>query len=168
VTPDLITVAKGLTNATVPMGAVVCAGWIYEAILDAARNGIEFFHGYTYSAHPLAVAASLATLEVYDEEALFARAADLESYWENAVHGLKGLPAVIDIRNLGLVAGIELEPRAGAPGARAMDVFHKCFDDGLLVRVTGDVIALSPPLIVSTAQIDEIMEKLAAALKSVA
>lgn len=168
VTPDLITVAKGLTNATVPMGAVICAGWIYDTILDAAKNGIEFFHGYTYSAHPLAVAASLATLEVYDEEGLFERAAELEGYWEKAVHGLKGLPAVIDIRNLGLVAGIELEPRPGAPGARAMEVFHKCFDDGLLIRVTGDIIALSPPLIVSPAQIDEIMEKLAATLKSVA
>lgn len=168
VTPDLITVAKGLTNATVPMGAVIAAGWIYDTILGAAGDGIEFFHGYTYSAHPLAVAAAIASLSVYDEEALFERAAGLEGYWEKAVHGLKGLPFVIDIRNLGLVAGIELEPRPGAPGARAMEVFHKCFDTGLLVRVTGDIIALSPPLIVSTAQIDEIMEKLAAALNSVA
>lgn len=168
VTPDLITIAKGLTNATVPMGAVVAQGWIYDTVVNAARNGIEFFHGYTYSAHPLAVAAAMATLEVYDEEDLFARAAGLEAYWEKAVHGLKGLPAVIDIRNMGIVAGIELEPRPGAPGARAMEVFHKCFDDGLLIRVTGDIIALSPPLIVSTAQIDEIMEKLAQGLKAVA
>lgn len=168
VTPDLITVAKGVTNATVPMGAVVSASWIYDTILDATRDGIEFFHGYTYSAHPLAVAASLATLDVYDEEALFERAAGLEPYWEKAVHSLRDAPGVIDIRNLGIVAGIELEPRPGAPGARATDVFHKCFDTGLLVRVTGDIIALSPPLIVSTAQIDEIVEKLAAALKAVA
>ncbi len=168
VTPDLITVAKGLTNAAVPMGAVVSASWIYDTILGAAGDGIEFFHGYTYSAHPLAVAASLATLSVYEEEALFERAAGLEGHWEKAVHSLKGLPAVIDIRNLGLVAGIELESRPGAPGARATEVFHKCFDNGLLVRVTGDIIALSPPLIVSAAQIDEIVEKLATVLKSIA
>jgi beta-alanine--pyruvate transaminase len=169
VTPDLITVAKGLTNATVPMGAVVAQDWIYDTIVGAVKgDGIEFFHGYTYSAHPLAVAASLATLEVYDEEGLFERAAGLESHWEKAVHSLKGAPAVIDIRNLGLVAGIELASRPGAPGARAMEVFHKCFDNGLLVRVTGDIIALSPPLIVSTEQIDEIVDKIATTLKSVA
>lgn len=166
VTPDMITVAKGLTNAAVPMGAVVCSNNLYDTILRKSAPGIEFFHGYTYSAHPLAVAAALASLDVYDEEGLFKRSADLESYWEDAVHSLKGLPGVIDIRNLGLVAGIELQPREGAPGARATAIFQACFENGLLIRVTGDVIALSPPLIINTAQIDEIITKLAAAIKA--
>jgi len=167
VIPDLITVAKGLTNAAVPMGAVIASNAVYNAILDNSGPGIELFHGYTYSAHPLAVAASLASLDVYEKESLFARAAALESYWEEAVHALKGRPHIIDIRNIGLVAGIELAPRPGKPGERAMAVFHHCFDHGLLIRVTGDIVALSPPLIISRAQIDEIMEKLAAALAAV-
>jgi beta-alanine--pyruvate transaminase len=168
VIPDLITLAKGVTNAAVPMGAVVCAGGIYDAVVNAAKDGIEFFHGYTYSAHPLAVAAATATLELYEEENLFARAAGLEPYWEEAIHSLKDASGVIDIRNIGLVAGIELESRPGAPGARAMEVFHHCFDNGLLTRVTGDIIALSPPLIISKEQIDEIIIKLSAGLKSAA
>jgi beta-alanine--pyruvate transaminase len=167
VTPDLITVAKGLTNAAVPMGAVIASNAVYNTIVDNAAPGIELFHGYTYSAHPLAVAAALASLDIYESEGLFARAAGLESYWEEAVHGLKGLPNVIDIRNIGLVAGIELASRPGKPGERAMAVFHHCFDNGLLIRVTGDIIALSPPLIVSKEQIDEIMEKLAEGLRAV-
>lgn len=168
ITPDMITVAKGLTNAAVPMGAVVCNNALYDTILNKSAPGIEFFHGYTYSAHPLAVAAALASLDVYDEEGLFKRSADLETYWEDAVHSLKDLPGVIDIRNLGLVAGIELQPREDAPGARATEIFQACFEDGLLIRVTGDVIALSPPLIINTAQIDEIVSKIAAAIKAVA
>ena len=167
VVPDMITLAKGLTNAAVPMGAVVASNDIYNTIVGGAGRGIEFFHGYTYSAHPLAVAAALATLEVYETEGLFQRAADLESYWQDSVHELRGLPGVLDIRNLGLIAGIELEPRPDAPGERAMAVFHSCFDKGLLTRVTGDIIALSPPLIIDTAQIDELFTKLAAVLQSI-
>ena len=163
----MITLAKGLTNAAVPMGAVVASNDIYNTIVGGAGRGIEFFHGYTYSAHPLAVAAALATLEVYETEGLFQRAADLESYWQDSVHELRGLPGVLDIRNLGLIAGIELEPRPDAPGERAMAVFHSCFDKGLLTRVTGDIIALSPPLIIDTAQIDELFTKLAAVLQSI-
>jgi beta-alanine--pyruvate transaminase len=160
VTPDLITLAKGLTNASVPMGAVAAKREIYDAVVDAAAPGIEFFHGYTYSGHPLASAAGLATLDVYAEEKLFARARDLAPAWEEAVHSLRACRHVIDIRNLGLVAAIELAPREGAPASRAMEAFHTCFDRGLLVRVTGDTIALSPPLIIEKAQIAEIVEKL--------
>ena len=167
VTPDIITLAKGLTNATVPMGAVVASRQLHDAVIDAAAPGIEFFHGYTYSGHPLAAAAAIATLTLYENEALFARAAALEDRWEAAVHGLRDCRHVIDIRNLGLVAGIELEPRAGAPGARALDIFRRCFDAGLLIRVTGDIIALSPPLIISPAQIDAIVGRLAEVIAAV-
>src|SRR5687767_15486510 len=130
------------------MGAVGVRREIYETVVNATQGGIEFFHGYTYSGHPLACAAALATLKVYKDEGLFERAASLAPYWEDAVHSLRGRPHVIDLRTVGLVAGIELEPRAGKPGARAFDAFIDCFNDGLLIRVTGDVIALSPPLIV--------------------
>jgi beta-alanine--pyruvate transaminase len=167
VTPDLMTVAKGLTNGAVPMGAVCVRREIHDAIVDATAQGIEFFHGYTYSAHPLACAAGLATLALYAAEGLFERAAALAPYWEDAVHSLRGLPHVIDLRNLGLVAGIELAPRDGAPGARAFEVFVECFNRGLLVRQTGDIIALSPPLIIERGQIDRIFETLAAVVKTV-
>lgn len=161
VIPDLLICAKGLTNGAVPMGAVGVRGAIYEAVVNqAAASGIEFFHGYTYSGHPLAAAAGLATLNVYEDEGLYQRATELAPYWEEAVHGLRGLPHVIDIRNLGMVAAIELAARPDAPGARAMDVFHTAFDEGILIRVTGDVIALSPPLIISRAQIDELIDHL--------
>jgi beta-alanine--pyruvate transaminase len=161
VIPDLLVCAKGLTNGAVPMGAVGVRGEIYDAVVNqAAAPGIEFFHGYTYSGHPLAAAAGLATLDVYEGEGLFQRATEMAPYWEEAVHSLRGLPHVIDIRNLGMVAAIELAPRPDAPGARAMEVFHTAFDEGILIRVTGDVIALSPPLIISRAQIDEIIDHL--------
>lgn len=161
VIPDLLICAKGLTNGAVPMGAVGVRGAIYEAVVNqAAASGIEFFHGYTYSGHPLAAAAGLATLDVYEDEGLYQRATELAPYWEEAVHGLRGLPHVIDVRNLGMVAAIELAARPDAPGARAMDVFHTAFDEGILIRVTGDVIALSPPLIISRAQIDELIDHL--------
>ena len=161
VIPDLLICAKGLTNGAVPMGAVGVRGEIYDAVVnDTSAPGIEFFHGYTYSGHPLAAAAGLATLDVYESEGLFQRATDLAPYWEEAVHGLKGLPHVIDIRNLGMVAAIELAPRPDAPGSRAMDVFQTAFDEGVLIRVTGDVIALSPPLTISRAQIDELIDHL--------
>jgi len=161
VIPDLLVCAKGLTNGAVPMGAVGVRGEIYDAVVNqAAAPGIEFFHGYTYSGHPLAAAAGLATLDVYEDEGLFQRATEMAPYWEEAVHSLRGLPHVIDIRNLGMVAAIELAPRPDAPGARAMEVFHTAFDEGILIRVTGDVIALSPPLIISRAQIDEFIDHL--------
>jgi beta-alanine--pyruvate transaminase len=166
VLPDLMTVAKGLTNAAVPMGAVFVRHGIYDTVVNSAPSGIELFHGYTYSGHPLAAAAGLATLEVYRTEGLFERAAALAPYWEDALHSLRGLPRVIDIRNLGLVGGIELEPRAGAPGARAFDVFVDCFNRGALIRTTGDIIALSPPLIIEKRQIDELVDTLGAAIKA--
>jgi beta-alanine--pyruvate transaminase len=158
VTPDLICLAKGLTNAAVPMGAVAAHDRIHETIVGSAAPGIELFHGYTYSGHPLACAAGLAALEVYSEEQLFERATVLAPSWEAAVHALRGTRHVIDIRNLGLVAGIELESRSGAPGARAMEVFRRAFEHGLLIRVTGDIVALSPPLIISEAQIEQIID----------
>ena len=168
VVPDMLTVAKGITNATVPMGAVCARREIYEAIVDATANGIELFHGYTYSGHPLAAAAGLATLELYRREDLFARAASLDAYWGEAVHALRGLPHVIDLRNIGLVGAIELEPRSGAPGARAYETFLKCFDAGMLIRSTGDTLALSPPLIIDRPQIDRMFETVSSVLKQVA
>ncbi len=167
VTPDLITMAKGISNAAVPAGAVAVRREVHDAIVNGAQGGIEFFHGYTYSAHPLAAAAILATLDLYRREDLFGRAAKLSGAFESAAHGLKGSPHVIDVRNLGLVAGIELAPRPGAPGARAAEVFHKCFDSGLLVRYTGDIIAVSPPLIIDEAQIGEIFDGIRKVLKEV-
>ena len=168
VTPDVMTVAKGITNASVPMGAVFVRHDIYETVVNATEQGIEFFHGYTYSGHPLACAAGLATLGVYREEGLFERAASLAGYWEEAVHSLQGAPNVIDIRNLGIVAGIELAPRPNKPGARAFEVFTRCFyDENVLIRTTGDIIALSPPLIVEKSQIDEIIDAVAKQLNHV-
>jgi beta-alanine--pyruvate transaminase len=167
VTPDMMTVAKGLTNGAVPMGAVFARREIYDTVLDAASGGVEFFHGYTYSGHPLACAAALATLDIYERENLFARAASLEQYWEDAAHALRGKRHVIDVRNIGLVAAIELAPRAGAAGARGYETFVKCFERGLLIRVTGDVIALSPPLIVEKEQIDRMFEMISSVLVGV-
>ena len=149
VIPDLLAVAKGLTNGTIPMGAVFARQGIYDAFMNAPDNAIELFHGYTYSGHPLACAAAAATLAIYREEKLFEHGRSLAGYWEDAVHSLRGLPHVIDIRNLGLVAGIELEPIPGKPGTRAFDCFLRCYEQGLLTRTTGDIIALSPPLIVN-------------------
>jgi beta-alanine--pyruvate transaminase len=156
VTPDMITCAKGLTNGSIPMGAVICRKGIYDAFMDAPENTIELFHGYTYSGHPVACAAGVASLELYKEEGLFERARSLSGYWEDAVHSLKGLPNVIDIRNLGLLCGIELEARPGKPTARAFEAFLTCYEKGVLIRTTGDIIALSPPLIVEKSHIDEI------------
>jgi beta-alanine--pyruvate transaminase len=168
VTPDILTLAKGLTNATVPMGAVVASRAVHDAIVDHAPPGIEFYHGYTYSGHPLAAAAGLATLALYEDEALFARTAALAGLWEEAIHALRDCPHVVDIRNIGLVAAIELAPRDGAVGERAMEVFHRAFDSGLLIRVTGDTIALSPPLIIEEAQIGQIGETLRDLLQTTA
>ncbi len=165
VVPDIVATAKGITNGTVPMGAVFVKEGIYDAFMNAPENAIELFHGYTYSGHPLACAAALATLDIYEEERLFERADKLADYWENAVHSLKGVRHVIDVRNLGLVAGIELESIAGKPGKRAFDCFLQCFEKGLLIRTTGDIIALSPPLIIEKEHIDRILEILTAVLQ---
>jgi len=165
VMPDMMIVAKGITNGTVPMGAVFVRPNIYDAFMGGAENAIELFHGYTYSGHPVACAASLATLDIYEQEGLFQRAHDLSGYWEEAVHSLKGLPHVIDIRNLGLVAGIELAAIPGKPGARGFDCFLRCYEKGLLTRTTGDIIALSPPLIIEKHHIDQMIEMLTDVLK---
>jgi len=168
VKPDLVTTAKGLTNGAIPMGAVFASRTVHDALMTGPKNAIELFHGYTYSGHPVACAAGLATLEIYAEEGLLTRGAELAEHWQNALHSLKGAPNVIDIRNLGLVGAIELSSREGAIGARAYDVFVDCFKKGLLIRVTGDVIALSPPLIVEKEQIDTIVSMIGDALKRAA
>ncbi len=168
VVPDLITTAKGITNGTIPMGAVFANSRVYDGLMTGPENAIELFHGYTYSGHPVACAAGLATMEIYEEEGLLTRAADLAVEWENALHSLKGLPHVVDIRNLGLVGAIELAPRENAPGTRAYDVFVDCFNKGLLIRVTGDIIALSPPLIIEREQIGTIVSMIGDALKRAA
>jgi beta-alanine--pyruvate transaminase len=169
VQPDVITVAKGITNGAVPMGAVCVRRGIYESVVNAVEGGIEFFHGYTYSGHPLAAAAGLATLDVYRDEGLFERAAELAPYWEEAVHSLREAPNVVDIRNLGLVGAVELSSRDAKPGARGLDVMIDCFtNENLLIRVTGDIIAMSPPLIIEREQIDQTVEKLGRALRRVA
>ena len=168
VQPDMITFAKGVTNGAVPMGGVAVRHGIYESVVGRAGAGVEFFHGYTYSGHPLAAAAGLATLDLYRHDGLFERTADLAGYWEQAVHSLRGLPHVIDLRNTGLIGAIELEPRAGAPGARGYELFVDCFKRGALVRVTGDTIALSPPLIIERSQIDELFDVLRAGLTALA
>ncbi|GHC77765.1 aspartate aminotransferase family protein [Limoniibacter endophyticus] len=165
VTPDLITTAKGITNGTIPMGAVFASREIYDGLMTGPEGAIELFHGYTYSGHPVACAAGIATLEIYEKEGLLTRAADLAEYWQEALHSLNGLRHVADIRNLGLVGAIELTPREGSPGARAYEVFADCFKNGLLIRVTGDIIALSPPLIIEKDQIDTIVSVLEDALK---
>ncbi len=167
VTPDMITMAKGLTNAAVPMGAVAVSRHVHDGVVEGAADGIELFHGYTYSGHPLAAAAGLATLDLYKSEGIFEHAASLHGYWEDAVHSLKGKRHIIDIRNMGIVAGIELEPRPGAPTKRATELFHKCFDNGLLVRATGDIVALSPPLILQKAHIDEMVGRIAELVETI-
>ncbi|RPH69807.1 MAG: aspartate aminotransferase family protein [Myxococcaceae bacterium] len=168
VQPDMLTVAKGITNGAVPMGAVVVRRSIYQSVVDATESGIEFFHGYTYSGHPLACAAGLATIELYRREGLFQRAAELAPVWEDAVHSLKGVPHVIDVRNVGLVSGIELEPRSGKVGARGYDALVEAFRSGLLIRVTGDIIALSPPLIIERREIEQIVDLLGGVLRRLA
>ena len=168
VTPDLMCVAKGITNGCVPMGAVFARQFIHDAFMNGPEHLIEFFHGYTYSAHPLACAAALGTLDTYAEEGLLTRAAQMEGYLADAVHSLKGLPNVIDIRNLGLVAGIELAPAAGEPGKRGFAVFLDAWERGVFLRTTADTIALSPPLIVEKSHIDQMVGTLADCLKRVA
>jgi beta-alanine--pyruvate transaminase len=169
VKPDIITTAKGLTNGSIPMGAVFVDTKVHEAFMRGPEHVIELFHGYTYSGHPVACAAALAALDIYTEEGLFNQANVLGEYWQEAAHSLRDLPHVIDIRNYGLVAGIELAPRDGQPGSRGYEVFTDCFHNrDLLIRVTGDIIALSPPLIVEKPHIDRIFETLREAINNVA
>lgn len=168
VMPDIITVAKGLTNATVPMGAAIVRKNIYNAFMAGPEATIELFHGYTYSGHPLASAAGLATLDLYRDEGIFENAKNMSAYWEDAVHGLKGVRHVVDLRNMGIMAGIELESRADGVGRRAYDVFARCYQKGVLVRAAGEIIALSPPLIVKKNHVDEMFGILAETLKEVA
>ena len=166
VTPDLMTTAKGLTSGTVPMGAVLAKKDIYDTFMTGPDTAIEFFHGYTYSGHPLAAAAGCATLDVYLGEGLIDRARGLEGKFEDALHSLKGEPNVIDVRNFGLIGAVELEPIEGQPTARAMQVFRDCYDAGVIIRTTGDTLAFSPPLIIEEAQIEQVVESVRTALQS--
>jgi beta-alanine--pyruvate transaminase len=163
VAPDLITFAKGVTSGAVPLGGVIARDEIYEAF--SGGRGIEFFHGYTYSGHPLACAAGLAALDTYEEEGLFEKRT-LEDYFGQAIHSLKGLPHVVDCRNLGLIGAVELAPRPGEPGARGYDVFEKCWERGVFVRPVGDALAFCPPLIAQPMHIDELVGTVADVLRS--
>ncbi len=166
VIPDMITCAKGLTNGVIPMGAVLTSAAIHDAFMQGPEHVIELFHGYTYSGNPISSAAGIATLETYAEDGLLTRAASLAGYWENALHSLADHPHVVDIRNMGLIGAVELAPIDGAPGKRAFDAFVRAFEAGILIRVTGDIIALSPPLIISESQIDELIATLGQVLKA--
>ncbi|MBP5992092.1 MAG: aspartate aminotransferase family protein [Proteobacteria bacterium] len=168
VTPDLMTVAKGISNGCVPMGAVFCKREIHDVFMTGPEHLIEFAHGYTYSAHPLACAAALGTLDTYAEEGLLTRAAQMAPYFEDALHSLKGARHVIDVRNIGLVGGVELESIPGQPGKRAFDIFLECWARGVLIRTTGDTIAFSPPLIIEKQHIDQLVGTLADVLKTAA
>lgn len=166
VEPDIVTTAKALANGVIPMGAVFVQDKIHDAFMTGPENMVEFFHGYTFSGNPMACAAALGTIDTYEEEGLLTRGSALSPYWEEAVHSLKDLPHVIDLRNMGLIAGIELEPRPGAPTARAFEAFLKAYEAGLLIRTTGDTIALSPPLIIKKSHIDFAFDTLRDILKS--
>jgi beta-alanine--pyruvate transaminase len=166
VMPDLITTAKGLTSGTVPMGAVLAKADIYDTFMSGPEGAIEFFHGYTYSGHPLAAAAGCATLDVYVQEGLFERARSMEGKLEDALHRLKGEPNVIDVRNFGLIGAVELAPIDGKPTARAMQVFRECYDNGLIIRTTGDTLAFSPPLIIDEKQIEQMVETVRQSLRA--
>jgi beta-alanine--pyruvate transaminase len=167
VVPDMITMAKGMTNGAVPAGAVAVRGEIYEAFMAGPDNAIELFHGYTYSAHPVACAAGIATQQIYRREGLLTRAHEIGGYWADALHALKGRPHVIDLRNLGLIGAIELESIPGKPGARGFDAFLRAFEKGVLIRVTADTIALSPPLIIERSHIDQLFGRLDEVLREV-
>ena len=168
VTPDLMTLAKGLTNGSVPMGAVLVRDAIHETFMTGPENLIEFFHGYTYSAHPLACAAALGTLDTYADEGLLTRAQSLQGYWAEQLHALRGEPHVVDVRNIGLVGGVELAPIPGEPTKRAFGVFLDCWQHGVMLRTTGDTVAMSPPLIIERAQIDQLVQTLREALRRAA
>ncbi len=166
VTPDIMTTAKGLTNGVVPMGAVFVKKEIYDAFMNGPEHLIEFFHGYTYSGNPAASAAGLATLDIYQRDGLLTRASEMAKVWEDALHSLKGLPHVIDVRNIGLIGAVELEPIAGQPAKRAFTAFLECYEKGAMIRTTGDTIAMSPPLIIKKDEIDELVGTLAGVLKT--
>ena len=168
VMPDLITFAKGITSGMVPLGGVLATAEIYDAFMQGPEHMVEFFHGYTYSGHPLGAAAGLAAIEVYQSEGLFQRARTLEPILEDAMHSLRGEPNVIDARNCGLAAAVELAPRAGEPSVRAMEIFHQCYDNGVMVRYSGEVIAIGPPLTISAEQIEIIVETIRRALRTTA
>ena len=167
VTPDIISCAKGITNATIPMGATIVQDFIYESMMENADAPIELFHGYTYSGHPVACAAALATLDIYKEEGLFDNAAHIAPVIEEAAHSLKGTKHIIDIRNLGVIAALELEPKKGAVGVRGFETMKKAWDLGLMVRANGDTLAFSPPLIINDSQVDEMFTKVKKALEHV-
>ncbi len=168
VIPDIVITAKGLTNGVIPMGAVFVKDHIYDAFMQGPEHMIEFFHGYTYSGNPMASAAALGALDTYEDEGLFQRGQELGPYWEDALHSLKGLPHVIDIRNIGLIGAIELEPIAGEPTKRAFSCFLEAYERNLLIRTTGDIIALSPPLMIEKTHIDELIDTLSGVLKDAA
>jgi beta-alanine--pyruvate transaminase len=168
VTPDIMITAKGLTNGVIPMGAVFVTKEIHDAFMSGPEHIIEFFHGYTYSGNPIASAAALGTLDTYKEEGLLTRGSELAPYWEEAVHSLKGEPNVIDIRNIGLVGAVELAPIAGEPGKRGFNSIVRSFEHGAMIRVTGDIIALSPPLIITKGQIDELIDHVRDTIRAVA
>ncbi|RUX90619.1 MULTISPECIES: aspartate aminotransferase family protein [unclassified Mesorhizobium] len=167
VTPDIMTTAKGVSNGVIPMGAVFVKKEIHDAFMTGPEHMIEFFHGYTYSGNPIACAAALGTLDTYKEEGLLTRGEELAPYWEDALHSLKGEPNVIDIRNIGLIGAIELAPIAGQPTKRAFSAFVKAFERGALIRTTGDIIALSPPLIITKGQINELIDRVRDVLRSI-
>jgi len=166
VLPDMMTTAKGLTNGVIPMGAVLTTAAVHDAFMQGPEHLIELFHGYTYSGNPIAAACGIATLETYKEEGLFERARELEGYWQEALHSLKGLPHVIDIRNMGLIGAVELEGIPGEPTKRAFTAFLKAYEKGILIRTTGDIIAMSPPLIISKSEIDQLIGTLGDVLKT--
>jgi len=167
VTPDIMTTAKGVSNGVIPMGAVFVKKEIHDAFMTGPEHMIEFFHGYTYSGNPIACAAALGTLDTYKEEGLLTRGEELAPYWEDALHSLKGEPHVIDIRNIGLIGAIELAPIPGSPTKRAFSAFVKAFERGALIRTTGDIIALSPPLIITKGQINELIDHVRDVLRSI-
>jgi len=166
VTPDMMTTAKGLTSGTVPMGAVLASGDIYDTFMTGPEGAIEFFHGYTYSGHPLAAAAGCATLDVYQGEGLFEKARAMEDTFADALHSLKGEPNVIDVRGIGLIGAVELEGIEGQPTARAMNIFRECFDNGVIIRTTGDTLAFSPPLMISEDEIGTVVDAVRSALRN--
>ena len=168
VTPDLMTTAKGITNGTVPCGAVFASRKVHDGLMTGPESQVELFHGYTYSAHPVACAAGIATLDIYKDEGLLTRAAQLSEYWRDALHALKGLPNVIDIRNVGLMGAVELASRKDAVGARGFEVMVECFNRGLYLRNSADSLAMSPPLIVERSHIDDIVSILSDVIKRVA
>jgi beta-alanine--pyruvate transaminase len=167
VTPDLLTMAKGTNNAAAPLGAVAASERIHDTIVNGAPAGIELFHGYTYSGHPIATAAACATIDLYERDQLFDRAAKMAPVFEAEIHKLRGTRHVIDVRNIGLIGGVELASREGKPGARAYDAFVRCFEKGVLVRMAGDILAFSPPLIIEEAQIVELFRTVGEVLKEV-